>query len=80
MFLPPDARRFSQLFSLDQQLANGGTALADWKPMTTVGKGVQEIRIRDDAGPFQVINIAKFSDTAYLLHRFQEKPQKANKS
>ena len=23
---------------------------SDWKPMTTIGQGVREIRIRDDAG------------------------------
>ena len=27
----------------------------DWKPMSTIGSGVKEIRIRDIAGAFRVI-------------------------
>lgn len=30
--------------------------------MATVGKGVQEIRIRDEAGVFRVIYVARFAD------------------
>jgi hypothetical protein len=33
----------------------------DWKPMPRVGSGVQEIRIRDAAGAFRVIFVAKFA-------------------
>jgi phage-related protein len=33
----------------------------DWKPMTTVGQGVKEIRIRDVAGAFRVIYVAKLA-------------------
>ena len=35
----------------------------DWKPMRTIGQGVREIRIRDEAGAFRVIYVAKFADT-----------------
>jgi len=52
----------------------------DWKPMATVGKGVQEIRIRDEAGAFRVIYVAKFADAVYVLHCFQKKTQKTGKS
>src|SRR5438552_14473921 len=31
---------------------------ADWKPMATIGRGVREIRIRDDTGAYRVIYIA----------------------
>ena len=31
----------------------------DFKPMPTIGKGVWEIRIKDEAGQFRVIYIAK---------------------
>ena len=33
----------------------------DWKPMTTIGQGVKEIRIRDEAGAFRVIYLAKLA-------------------
>lgn len=52
----------------------------DWKPMTSIGRGVKEIRIRDAAGAFRVIYIAKFADAIYVLSiaskRRQRKPAK----
>jgi phage-related protein len=44
--------------------------------MNTVGQGVREIRIRDEAGAFRVVYIAKFADAVYVLHCFQKKTQK----
>ena len=51
-----------------------------WKPMNTVGQGVREIRIRDAAGAFRVIYVAKFADAIYVLHCFQKKTQKTSKT
>jgi phage-related protein len=48
----------------------------DFKPMPTVGKGVFEIRIRDQAGAFRVLYVAKFVSCVYVLHAFQKKTQK----
>jgi phage-related protein len=36
--------------------------------MPSIGAGVQEIRIRDAAGAFRVIYVAKFADAVYILH------------
>lgn len=47
----------------------------DWKPMATIGSGVREIRIRDEAGAFRVIYLAKLEDAIYILHCFQKKTQ-----
>jgi phage-related protein len=33
----------------------------DWKPMTSIGPGVREIRIRHD-GQFRIVYIAKFKN------------------
>ena len=52
----------------------------DWKPMPTVGTGVKEIRIRDEAGAFRVVYVAKFADAVYVLHCFQKKTQKTSKT
>jgi len=52
----------------------------DWKPMNTVGQGVKEIRIRDAAGVFRVIYVAKFADAVYVLHCFQKKTEKTSKA
>ncbi len=51
----------------------------DWKPMSTVGKGVKEIRIRDTAGAFRVIYVAKFAHAIYVLHCFKKKTEKTSK-
>ncbi|WMT79711.1 type II toxin-antitoxin system RelE/ParE family toxin [Bradyrhizobium sp. Ash2021] len=53
---------------------------SDWKPMTMVGPGVREIRIRDEAGAFRVLYVAKQDDAVYVLHAFQKKTQKTAKN
>ena len=60
------------------QVQQGGEP-DDWKPMQTIGPGVREIRIRDAAGAFRVIYVAKFADVIYVLHCFQKKSQKTSK-
>ena len=47
--------------------------------MNTVGRGVREIRIRDAAGAFRVLYVAKFDDAVYVLHCFQKKTQATGK-
>jgi phage-related protein len=48
--------------------------------MNTVGRGVREIRIRDAAGAFRVLYVAKFDDAVYVLHCFQKKTQETSKA
>src|SRR5437660_1649886 len=52
---------------------------ADWKPMATIGRGVREIRIRDDTGAYRVIYIATFAEAVHVLHAFQKKTQRTAK-
>lgn len=61
-------------------LAQRGGEPDDWKPMPAVGRGVREIRIRDAAGAFCVIYLAKFADAVYVLHCFQKKTQKTSRT
>lgn len=51
----------------------------DWKPMPTIGPGVKEIRIRDAAGAFRVIYIAKLPKAVFVLHCFQKKTPKTSR-
>ena len=51
----------------------------DFKPMSSVGRAVAEIRIWDEAGTFRVIYAAKFENAVYVLHCFQKKTQKTSK-
>ena len=55
-----------------------GQEPSDWKPMNAVGQGVREIRLRDEAGTFRVIYVAKFADAIYVLHCFQKKTRKTS--
>jgi phage-related protein len=52
----------------------------DWKPMSTVGRGVREIRIRDEDGAYRVIYVATFEQAVYVLHCFQKKTQKTREA
>lgn len=52
----------------------------NWKPMTSVGRGVCEIRVRDVAGQFRVIYVATFRSAVYVLHAFQKKSAKTASS
>ena len=50
----------------------------DWKPMKTIGAGVREIRIREEAGAFRVVYLAKLADAVYILHCFQKKTEQTS--
>jgi len=39
-----------------------GKSPDDFKPMPSIGKGVEEIRVRDEAGIFRVIYTARIED------------------
>ena len=73
---PLSARREAG-YQLDR--VQNGELPTDWKPMATVGQGVREIRIRDDAGGFRVVYVASFADAVYVLHCFQKKTQRTAK-
>jgi phage-related protein len=46
----------------------------DWKPMTLVGAGVIEIRIRTRV-EHRVFHIAKFEEAVYVIHAFEKRTQ-----
>jgi len=52
-----------------------GREPTDWKPMPSVGLGVNEIRVRTGSA-FRVIYMAKFVEAVYVLHTFQKKSRK----
>jgi len=70
----PDAARVRaghELFMLQV-----GREPDDWKPMSPVGAGACEIRVRDASGQFRVIYVATFRNAVYVLHAFQKKSEK----
>jgi phage-related protein len=52
----------------------------NFKPMSTVGAGAHEIRVRDASGAHRAIYVAKFEAAVYVLHAFQKKTQKTAKA
>lgn len=56
-----------------------GLEPSDWKPMASVGQGVREIRIRDEAGAFRVLYITRIEDAVFVLHASQKKTQQTAK-
>lgn len=56
-----------------------GNEPTDWKPMSSIGAGVKEIRIKDEQGIFRVIYVVKYLGRVNVLHAFQKKTQKTAK-
>lgn len=75
MGFPREVRREAG-FQLDR--VQCGREPHDWKPMNTVGSGVQEIRLRDESGAFRVVYVAKLAGAVYVLPCFQKKTQKTD--
>lgn len=61
------------------EILQDGDEPDDWKPMKTVGPGVQEIRIKCDDGAFRVFYVANRPDAIYVLHAFRKTTQKTEK-
>jgi len=74
---PDDAR---QRAGYQLHLAQLGLDPGDWKPMTTVGSGCREIRVRTGAGAYRVIYVATVGDAVYVLHCFEKKTQRTAKA
>ena len=64
-------------YQLDR--VQNGLAPDDAKAMTSIGAGVLELRIWDEAGTFRVVYIAKLEDAVHVLHCFQKKTQQTAK-
>ena len=69
----PDAAR--QIAGFQLWRVQGGLEPNDWKPMPSVGPGVQEIRIHTGA-EHRVFYIAKFAEAVYVLHAFEKRTRK----
>jgi phage-related protein len=69
---PEDAKQDAG-YQLDK--VQRGEQPTDFKPMPSIGKGVEELRVRDESGAYRVIYTARLSDAVYVLHAFQKKTQ-----
>ena len=73
---PAEARRAAgyQLGRVQQ-----GLMPDDWKPMTTVGAGVYEIRIHTEL-EHRVFYIAKYEDAVYVVHAFEKRTRQTRQA
>ena len=69
---PDKARRAA---GHELHLVQMGLPPSDWKPMTSIGPGVIEVRIHTGQ-EYRVFYLAKFSEAIYVLHAFQKTTQK----
>ena len=71
---PKEARQ-SAGYNLDK--VQRGQEPTDWKPITSIGQGVKEIRIHCD-NEYRVIYLAQKEEGIYVLHSFVKKTQKTS--
>ncbi len=71
---PAEARRIG---GYQLRRVQSGLMPADWKPMPSVGPGVNEIRIHTDS-EHRVIYVAKFDEAVYVLHAFEKRSRKTS--
>ena len=67
----PEDARHDVGYQLEQ--VQHGKQPTDFKPMPSVGKGVEELRVWDDSGTYRVLYVARFAEAVYVLHAFQKK-------
>jgi phage-related protein len=51
----------------------------DWKPMTSVGAGVEEIRLHSGQ-EHRVFYVAKFEEAIYVLHAFEKRSRQTRQA
>jgi phage-related protein len=73
---PPLAQRIA---GFELRNAQKGYQPADFKPMPSIGKGVEELRIWLEEGTYRVIYLARIREAVYVLHAFQKKTQQTSK-
>lgn len=56
-----------------------GEEPSNWKPMSSIGQGVKEIRIFESTGTYRVIYVVESGETLHVLHAFQKKSEKTSR-
>ncbi len=72
----PDVAR--QQAGIELMAVQFGENPSDWRPMPSVGMGVNEIRVHA-GNEYRVIYVAKFAEAVYVLHAFSKKARQTPK-
>jgi phage-related protein len=71
---PEDARRMA---GFELRRVQQGLQPTDYKPMATVGSGVEEIRVHTGQ-EHRVFYVARFEEGVYVLHAFEKRSRKTS--
>lgn len=55
-----------------------GLEAVDWKPMSEIGHGVEEVRLRHVSGAYRIIYFARTEEAVCVLHCFSKKTQRTS--
>ena len=69
----PDAARARAGYEVFR--VQSGLDPTDWRPLSSIGDGVREIRVHTDR-EHRVIYVAKFAEAVFVLHVFEKKARK----
>ncbi len=69
----PEDARHDVGYQLDK--VQRGHQPDDFKPMPSIGRGVEELRVWDESGTYRVVDTARVAEAVYVLHAFQKKTQ-----
>jgi phage-related protein len=72
---PDEAKRKA---GFELRVIQKGEKPTDFKPMSIIGKGVEEIRIWT-GNTYRIFYVARFPEAVYVLHAFEKKTQKTSK-
>jgi len=64
-----------KLIGFELTLVQKGEYPTDYKPVSTLGTGVLEIRVKDQNGAFRVFYVAKFGDAVHVLHAYKKQTE-----
>lgn len=56
-----------------------GVAPSNWKPMSSVGSGVRELRVHGVDRKYRAIYVTTVGDAVYVLHVFVKKSERTPK-
>jgi phage-related protein len=73
---PVDAR---QAAGYQLRRVQEGVPPEDFKPMSDIGPGVEEIRVWASSGTYRVIYTARLENRVFVLHAFQKKTRETPK-
>ena len=73
---PPEARRTA---GYELRRIQRGLMPTDWKPMPSIGQGVNEIRIHTHV-EHRVMYVAKFEEAVYVLHAFEKRSRQSRET